>query len=263
MNTMDKFRMQDKTCVIAGGSGLLGQEFSKTLIEYGARVVLADLNESKGNQFAEKYPSQASFVRTDVTNKESVESLVLSTLKSFKKIDVLVNCAALDPKIGMDNPALTSFEEYPLENWQNTINVNLTGAFLLCQAVGKSMLETGGGVMVNVASELGLIAPDQRIYEKGRYKPIDYPITKAALLHMTRYLAAYWQGKNIRVNSLSPASVQDSQSDKLAQNISYRTILGRLSKKDEFNGAIIFLTSAASSYMTGANLIVDGGRSAW
>jgi 2-deoxy-D-gluconate 3-dehydrogenase len=192
-----------------------------------------------------------------------------AALEKFGTIDILVNSAALDPKfdksgIGKHNSA---FEEYPLAAWEAAVRVNLTGAFLCSQVAAKAMLKQGGGVIINICSTYGLGGPDQRIYvrkdQATQYKPVDYTVTKAGILGLTKYLATYYGDKNIRVNALSPGGVFNQHDEEFVKAYSSRTVLGRMARPDEMNGALLFLASDASSYMTGANLIVDGGWTAW
>ncbi|MCJ7511497.1 MAG: SDR family oxidoreductase, partial [Anaerolineales bacterium] len=179
------------------------------------------------------------------------------------------NSAALDPKFDRehsDRPA-GAFEDFPLDAWNQALAVNLTGAFLCAQAVAPIMLPQGRGVIVNICSTYGLVGPDQRIYQRTgeapRFKPVVYSVTKAGILGLTRYLATYYAGQGIRVNALTPGGVFNDHDDQFVHNYSARTVLGRMAHKDEMNGALLFLASDASSYMTGANLVVDGGWTAW
>jgi 2-deoxy-D-gluconate 3-dehydrogenase len=217
----------------------------------------------------------------DVTSPESVQHMVEAALGAFGRLDILVNSAGLDPKfdpehqgrgdrgegIGVDSPNSLTFEDYPLELWNQALAVNLTGAFLCCQAAARPMLEQGSGVMVNLSSIYGLAAPDQRMYQRPgqppQYKPAYYSVTKAGILGLTQYLAAYYAGKNIRVNALSPGGVYNGHDEAFVKAYSARAVLGRMAEKDEMNGALLFLVSDASKYMTGANLVVDGGWTAW
>jgi 2-deoxy-D-gluconate 3-dehydrogenase len=205
----------------------------------------------------------------DVTSPESARGMVQAALKTFGRLDILVNSAALDPKFDPQNISASdgSFENFPLEAWQQAMDVNLTGAFLCSQAAVKPMLAQGGGVMINIASTYGLVGPDQRLYQKPgqppRYKPVYYPVTKAGIIGLTHYLAAYYAGKNIRVNTLTPGGVFNNHDDQFVQAYSSRTILGRMARKNEMNAALLFLASDASAYMTGSNLVVDGGWTAW
>jgi NAD(P)-dependent dehydrogenase (short-subunit alcohol dehydrogenase family) len=272
---MDKFNLTEKVAVVTGGGGLLGKEFCRTLAEAGASVVVADLNEEAAGKMAEGLTADGYRVRmapTDITNPDSVNALVEITLKAFGRLDILVNCAALDPKFDSDALAkgLTPgrFEDYPLDQWNAALNVNLTGMFLVTQACVKPMLEQGKrGSIINICSTYGLNGPDQRIYIKeGKrlaFKPVYYTVTKSGVMGFTKYLAAYYMGTEIRVNALTPGGVYNSHDETFVTNYSAKTILGRMAHKDEMNGALLFLASDASSYMTGSNVVVDGGWTAW
>jgi 2-deoxy-D-gluconate 3-dehydrogenase len=195
--------------------------------------------------------------------------MVHTTLADDGRIDILVNSAALDPKF--DNQSCAShsgaFEDYPLELWRQALDVNLTGAMLCCQAVSQPMLAQRSGVIINIASIYGLAAPDQRLYQREgkppQFKPAYYTVTKAGILGLTKYLAAYFAGKNIRVNAITPGGVYNDHDDDFVQRYSARAVMGRMAEKNEMNGALLFLASDASQYMTGANLVVDGGWTVW
>ncbi len=269
---IDLFDLTDRVAIITGGAGLLGVEFSKTLAESGASVVVADVDMEAAQRTATvlvKQGYRSLGLPVDVTSPKSVKTMVDEVIATFSHIDILVNSAALDPKFDPQSPKTHSgsFEDYPLDLWQKALDVNLTGAMLCCQAVSKTMLKQGDGVIVNIASIYGLVAPDQRIYQKegseSQYKPAYYTVTKAGLLGLTKYLAAYFAGKNIRVNAITPGGIYDGHDDEFTQKYKARTILGRMAEKDEMNGALLFLASDASKYMTGANLIVDGGWTTW
>ncbi|NJD59739.1 MAG: SDR family oxidoreductase [Anaerolineae bacterium] len=276
---MHKFDLTGKVAVVTGGPGLLGREFCRTLAEAGARVGVTDINASAVNALATQL-IEAGYhclgVATDVTQPESVQNLVEETLASFGRLDILVNSAALDPKF--DSAALDemakqgavsgAFEEYPLEQWKAGVDVNLTGMFLCCQAAVKPMLSQGKqGSIINICSTYGLVAPDQRIYQRdGRqtlFKPVYYSVTKAGVLGLTRYLAAYYAGTDIRVNALTPGGIFNAHDETFLKAYTARAVMGRMANKDEMNGALLFLASEASSYMTGSNLVVDGGWTAW
>jgi NAD(P)-dependent dehydrogenase (short-subunit alcohol dehydrogenase family) len=208
----------------------------------------------------------------DVTRIESTLELVAETIKRFGRLDILVNCAALDPKFDPDAAskgiAPGAFEDYPLEQWNAALNVNLTGIFLVTQACVKPMITQGKkGSIINICSTYGLNGPDQRIYIKDgkrvAFKPVYYTTTKAGVMGFTKYLAAYYAETEIRVNALTPGGVFNNHEEYFVKNYSAKTILGRMAKKDEMNGALLFLASDASSYMTGNNVIVDGGWTAW
>jgi 2-deoxy-D-gluconate 3-dehydrogenase len=212
--------------------------------------------------------------------------MVEACLKAYGRLDILENSEALDPDFDAEGikkgigdkgirgseplspiPYSLAFENYPLELWNQALQVNLTGMFLCCQAAARPMLAQGGGVMINLSSIYGLAGPDQRLYQREgqppQYKPVYYAVTKAGVIGLTRYLATYFAGKNIRVNTLSPGGVFNGHDDDFVQAYSARTVLGRMAAKDDMNGALLFLASDASQYMTGANLVVDGGWTTW
>lgn len=270
---LNKFDMTGKTALITGAAGLLGKQFALTLGQAGANLVLADLNldlASANAKELQKEGYQAVAVRVDVTNPDSCRGMVEEALKNFGSLDVLINSAALDPKFDATNlskQGANAFEEYSLDAWRQALDVNLTGTFLASQASAKAMSKQGRGVIINISSTYGLVGPDQRLYERPdgskSFKPVYYSVTKAGILGFTRYLAAYYAGKNIRVNALTPGGVYDNHDEVFVQNYSARTILGRMADLDEMSGAMLFLCSDASSYMTGSNLVVDGGWTAW
>ena len=275
MTIFDKFNLKDCVAVVTGGGGQLGYEFCKTLAEAGAAVVAADLNMDFAGKTATRL-TEAGYTATafplDVTRLESTRELVAETVKQYGRLDILVNSAALDPKFdptaAEKGIAPGAFEDYPLADWQAALNVNLTGMFLTTQASVKQMVAQGKkGSIINICSTYGLNGPDQRIYIKDgkrvAYKPAYYTTTKAGVMGFTKYLAAYYAETEIRVNALTPGGVYNNHEEYFVKNYSAKTILGRMAKKDEMNGALLFLASEASSYMTGNNVIVDGGWTAW
>ena len=275
MTILDKFNIKDRVAVVTGGGGQLGFEFCKTLAEAGAAVVSADLNLELAMSTATRLTDSgySAIARPlDVTRLESTRELVAETVKHFGRLDILVNSAALDPKFDPDAAAKGiapgAFEDYPLDQWNAALNVNLTGMFLVSQACVKQMIAQGkNGSIINICSTYGLNGPDQRIYIKDgkrvAYKPVYYTVTKAGVMGFTKYLAAYYAGTEIRVNALTPGGVFNNHEEYFVKNYSAKTILGRMAQKDEMNGALLFLASEASSYMTGNNVIVDGGWTAW
>ncbi|MBV6396710.1 MAG: Dihydroanticapsin 7-dehydrogenase [Anaerolineales bacterium] len=275
MTIQEKFDLTNRVAIVTGGVGLLGREFCKTLAEAGAAVVVVDLNAAStqavaGGLVAGGY--RALGIPTDITNPEAIQALIEATLSKFGRIDILVNSAGMDPKFDPDAAAKGiapgAFEDYPLEQWNAALNVNLTGTFLVTQACVKQMIAQGKkGSIINICSTYGLNGPDQRVYIKDgkrvAYKPVYYTVTKAGVLGFTKYLAAYYAGTEIRVNALTPGGVYNNHEEYFVQNYSAKTIMGRMAHGDEMNGALLFLASDASSYMTGGNLVVDGGWTAW
>jgi NAD(P)-dependent dehydrogenase (short-subunit alcohol dehydrogenase family) len=266
--------VQDRVAILTGGAGFLGQHYAIALAKAGAHVVIADIDVQAACKLAAVVTADAGVeakgVETDVSSKPSVQAMVEQTLAAFGRVDILINNAALDPKFDPDHSGehSSSFEDYPLELWNQSLAVNLTGMFLCAQAVARPMLAQGKGIIVNISSIYGMVGPDQRLYEKAgderhTYKPVAYSVTKSAVFGLTRYLAAYWAGKNIRVNTLTLGGVFNNHDDEFTQRYEYRTPLGRMAHQSEYCGALLFLVSDASSYMTGANLVLDGGWTAW
>jgi NAD(P)-dependent dehydrogenase (short-subunit alcohol dehydrogenase family) len=262
------FDLHDRTAVVTGGAGLLGTQFCRTLAEAGAQVVVADQNEQAAAQLADSIKGSIA-IKVDVSDPESVQALAAATVDRFGSLDILVNSAAIDPKFDPQHSGqhTNAFENYPLEAWNQSLQVNLTGMFLASQAAVRQMLAGQGGVIINICSTYGLVGPDQRIYEREgqppQFKPVTYTVTKAGVLGLTKYLATYYAGKPIRANALTPGGVFNDHDDEFVQAYSARTVLGRMAEIDEMNGALLFLASDASKYMTGSNLVVDGGWTAW
>lgn len=275
MTIHKKFDLTGRVAVVTGGVGLLGAEFCRTLAEAGAAVAVVDLNASASHGTADaltKNGYKALAVPTDITQPDSVNAMVAKVLAEFGRLDILVNSAALDPKFDPDAAkkgiAPGAFEDYPLDQWNAALNVNLTGMFLVTQACVKPMLDQRKkGSIINICSTYGLNGPDQRIYvrdgQRVAFKPVYYTVTKAGVMGFTKYLAAYYAGTEIRVNALTPGGVFNNHEDYFVKNYSAKTILGRMANKDEMNGALLFLASDASSYMTGNNVVVDGGWTSW
>jgi NAD(P)-dependent dehydrogenase (short-subunit alcohol dehydrogenase family) len=268
----DLFNLENKTVILTGSSGRLGSQYAHILSASGANVILVDKeikkNKKLEQELIKKYNTKAVAYTTDISIKKDVIKMKNSVLKKFKKIDVLINNAFYAGLTDGNKSkySAVSLENFPLELWNQVINVNLTGVFLCSQEIGTIMAKQKNGVIVNIASIYGLVGADQRIYGKSKLNsPISYAATKGAIVNLTRYLAAYWQKKNVRVNTLSLGGMLDkSYMDKtFIKNYSEKTILGRMANNNEYNAAILFLSSNASSYMTGSNLILDGGWTAW
>lgn len=269
------YDLTDRVVIVTGGAGMLGREYAVALAKAGAHVVIADIDAPAAQKLSIELTEHSGVkglaIETDVSSKPSVQHMVDQTMASFGRVDGLVNNAALDPKFepGHAGQHVNSFEDYPLDLWNQSLAVNLTGMFLCAQAVARPMLAHGQGVIVGICSTYGLVGPDQRLYEKDdphapkTFKPVDYSVTKSAVLGLTRYLAAYWAGKGIRVNSLTLGGVFNDHDEEFTRRYSARTPMGRMAEKSEYCGALLFLLSDASSYMTGSNLVIDGGWTAW
>lgn len=266
---MDLFSLQNKTAIVTGALGLIGKKHCEALAAVGANVVVADMNEEASQAFAAGLGPQHIGLKVDVTSVDSLKAACDTILQKYGTIDVLVNNAAINDMF--ENPGLakelSAFENYPLESFKKSLDVNVTGVFLASQVFGTVMAEQGSGSIINIASTYGIVGPDQTIYrsecgEQTFYKSPVYPVTKGAVVNFTRFLAAYWGSKGVRVNTLSPGGVENAQNEFFIQNYSAKTLLGRMAQPGDYQGALVFLASDASAYMTGANLIVDGGWTA-
>jgi NAD(P)-dependent dehydrogenase (short-subunit alcohol dehydrogenase family) len=274
--TGELFRLDGRVALVTGGAGLLGRRYCEALLDAGARVVVGDLDAPRAEAVATELSSADTLgLALDVADQASVQTTVQRAVDRFGRLDILVNNAALTVRGGSERlrpeDYFAPFESYSREVWDQALGVNLTGMMLCAQAAGREMLAQGGGVMVNISSTYGMVAPDQRLYEGVRSPyadvsfntPVSYAVTKTAVLGLTRYLATYWGRHNIRVNALTPHGVYDNHDETFVRNFAYRSPLGRMARNDEYRGALLFLVSDASSYMTGANLVVDGGWTAW
>jgi NAD(P)-dependent dehydrogenase (short-subunit alcohol dehydrogenase family) len=266
------FDLRNRVAIITGGAGLLGYHHGAILASAGARVVLLDLPAAnplaRASQLANEYGSEALGMVSDITSESSLESARARILEKFGRIDILINNAANNPKVEDGKTSWSRLENFPLDVWEADIRVGLTGAFLCSRLFGAEMAKRKSGVILNVASDLALIAPDQRLYrvegladDQQPVKPVTYSVVKTGLLGLTRYLATYWSSANIRVNAISPGGVFNGQSEAFLTRLKQLIPMERMANQDEYEGAILFLCSDASSYMTGANLVIDGGRS--
>lgn len=267
---IDKFfDLKKEVVVITGASGQLGVAYSQALLEVGAKVFgLDQIKNDKVEKLENKYSDSYLFEIGDVTSKTKLSNNLATLKEKLGKPSVLINNAAIDVPPGKDTKGASDFESFSEEIWDKTIDVNLKGTFLTCQVIGSEMAREGGGSIININSIYGLLSPDQSIYEYKRklgedfYKPVAYSASKSGVLNLTRYLATYWAKKNVRVNSLTLAGVFNNQDADFLQNYTQRIPIGRMAKVEDYLGPILFLASDASSYMTGANLVVDGGWTA-
>jgi len=269
-NVYELFNLEGRTAIVTGALGLIGKQHCIALAEAGANVVVSDINEEKCIAFAKELNTDSIGLAFDICNKQQVENSKIKILDKFNHIDVLVNNAAINDMV--ENPVSlleeSKFENYPLDLFRKVIDVNVTGMFICSQVFGTEMAKRQKGSIINIASTYGIVAPDQSLYLKPDgsrlfYKSPAYPTAKGAVISFTRFLAAYWGSQNVRVNALSPGGVENNQADFFIDNYSKRTPLNRMAQPDDYKGALLFLASDASSYMTGANLVVDGGWTIW
>lgn len=266
------FNLKNKVAVVTGGAGIIGEQFCNGLSQFGADVAIIDTNIEKAADLASllssKFGIRSTSYSCDVSNPMSVRSTINSILNDFGRIDILHNNAAT--KSNNLESYFASFEDYSLDQWNQIMSVNINGMFLMAQSVGKSMVELGiKGSIIQTSSIYGIMGPDNRIYEGSHYlnrsinTPAVYSVSKAAVVGLTKYLSTYWANQGIRVNTLTPGGVFSGQNKEFQDRYSLRIPLHRMANASEIVGALLYLASDASSYVTGHNLIVDGGLHVW
>ena len=271
----DAFDLSGRVGVITGGAGLLGVKHAEAIAEMGGTAVLLDVDgaaaEAAAGEIREAYGATAVGMEGDITDEAAMDRVHKEITERFERVHILINNAANNPKVeGEGEKDLSRLENFPMDVWHRDIAVGLTGAFICSRLFGQSMADQGGGVILNIASDLGLIAPDQRLYGKDGLppdrqpvKPVTYSVVKSGLLGLTRYLATYWTDSGVRCNALLPGGVETNQDDDFVKRLSDLIPMGRMAGVDDYKGAVAFLVSDASAYMTGAILSIDGGRTAW
>lgn len=273
----NNFDITGKVVLITGGSGLMGRAHAEAVAEFGAIPVIADIDLDPAAEILENIHNntgvKGDFVELDVTSSNSITEALEKLTRVHKKIDVLINNAALNPSVSNKSDSSTEwsrFEDFSTDVWNKDLEVGLTGAFLCSQIFGNHMKKNKNGVIINIASDLALIAPDQRIYrieglseDMQPVKPISYSVVKAGLVALTKYLAVYWADHGIRVNALCPGGIYDNQDIEFVNKLSDLIPMGRMAEPSEYKSAVVFLCSEASRYMTGSCLTIDGGRTVW
>ncbi len=273
-----RFEITNRVSIITGGGGLLARRHAEAVVEGGGIPVLVDIVPDGMNRIEailqEEYGADVQVEKkvADITNRAGLEELCQQLVEKYGHIDILVNNAANNPKMegGSRNLGATRFSDFPLDIWNQDLAVGLTGAMLCAQVFGRQMELQGSGVILNISSDYGIIAPDQRVYhrkgipeEEQTIKPVSYSVVKHGLIGLTKYLAIYWAEKGIRINTLCPASLENGQPAEFVEKLTKRIPMGRMSKPEEYVCTILYLISDASSYMTGSTVIVDGGRTSW
>jgi len=270
------FSLEGKVIVITGAAGLLGKKHAEAVAAYGGTPVLLDISQNKVNDLAEelnrKYKVKSVGFFVDITDEKQIEKNVDKIIERYGKIDGLVNNAANNPKVeDSSDKNFSRLENFPLNIWNQDIVVGLTGAFLCAKHYGYQIsINPNGGAIVNISSDLGLMAPDQRLYsraglpkEQQSVKPVTYSVVKAGVIGLTRYLATYWTDRNIRCNAMCPGGIENGQPEDFLKDVSSRIPMNRLAEADEYQGTLLWMLSDASSYLNGTIVAVDGGRTAW
>ncbi len=267
--------IKDQVVFITGAFGLIGTQISKTFLEQGAKVVLADNNEAAIDEIRSSMEAgfdkdQFLIIRLDITDEQSTEKGVAACVEKFGRLDVLINNAAIDAKFdktGMNQVNQSRFENYPVALLRKSVDVNLTGTVIMTQAACRQMLQQGSGNIINVASTYSVVAPNQNLYNFGEgiknFKPVDYIASKSFIPNFTRYIATFYSENNIRCNAIVPHGIYNGHEEPFLVNFAKMSPMGRMCNKEELDGPFVFLASNASSYMTGAVLMVDGGWTAW
>ena len=266
--------LSGRVAIITGGAGFLGVHHAQAIAAAGGIPVLADLRaadaESRAAEIAAAFDAPAMGVACDITRVESVEALLQTVLHRFGRVDILVNNAANNPKVEAPGESFSRLERFALEQWNADVAVGLTGAFLCSKVIGGALAANRRGVVINISSEYGLIGPDQRLYyqagvddDRQPVKPVTYTVVKAGLHGLTLYLSTYWAQAGVRVNTITLGGVANDQAPEFLARAASRIPLGRMARPHEFQGALVYLCSDAASFVTGANLVVDGGKTAW
>ena len=276
VNLESLFNLDGKVIVVTGAGGLLGERHVEAIAAYGGIPVLLDLSLDRiaiiSDRLRDKYGVNASSYAVDITDEAAIEANCQAVLEKYGKIDGLVNNAANNPKVEESSEKnFSRLENFPIDVWGQDVSVGLTGAFLCTKHYGYAILNNeNGGSIVNIASDLGLIAPDQRLYShpdlaesQQPVKPVTYSVVKSGLVGLTRYVATYWADKNVRCNAMCPGGVENGQPEAFLKEVSSRIPMGRLASADEYQGTLLWMLSSASSYLNGAIVPVEGGRTVW
>jgi NAD(P)-dependent dehydrogenase (short-subunit alcohol dehydrogenase family) len=269
MNTIETFKIKGNIVIITGGAGFLGKKHAQAVLDGDGVPVLLDISSTALEEARQELMGMDSkrhikSFQVDITDRRALEQVCKTLCEQYGHIDGLINNAANNPKVEGDtvNTHCKSFEDFPMEMWNADISVGLTGALLCAQVFGSVMAVQGKGSIVNISSDLGIIAPDQRIYG-GSIKPVTYSVVKHGIIGLSKYIATYWAKKGVRSNALCPGGVYSGQDEVFLSNLTNLIPMGRMADKDEYKGILLYFLSDASSFMTGSTVIVDGGRTCW
>lgn len=274
---LDRFMITDKVCVITGGAGLMGDSHARAVISGGGIAALIDISDDRleveRTRLSQSFENpRIELYKADITDRDQMEYVKADLVSKYGHIDILINNAANNPKVEGKSANMDAirFDNLPMDIWQDDLAVGLTGAFLCTQVFGKQMADQKSGVILNISSDLGVIAPDQRIYRKDgvpdeqqTVKPVTYSVIKHGLIGLTKYTATYWAKDGVRCNAICPAGIENGQDSEFISKLTDLVPMGRMAAKDEYQSTVLYLISDASAYMTGATVIVDGGRTCW
>ena len=276
MNVIEKFSLKNNLAIVTGGAGLLGKKHVEALVEANCDVIIFDINQNALNDMnkyiLENYDRKIMSLKVDITDENEIKKAKKEIFSKFNKYpNILINNAAIDPKFEKNSEINKSrLENFELNQWNLEISVGLSGAMLCSKVFGYEMAKKNRGVILNIASDLGIIAPDQRLYkqdglrdEEQNVKPVTYSVIKHGLIGLTKYISTYWADKGVRCNAFAPGGVFNNHSDDFLNKIVPLIPMARMANIDEYKASILFLCSDASSYMNGATLNMDGGRSVW
>ncbi len=276
-NAIERFMIENQTCVITGGAGLMADSHARAVLSGKGIPVLLDIDENKLFEAKERltkaFPDgNIETYIADITNRVTLQNICDDVMNKYGHIDILINNAANNPKMESfsSNMGAIRFDNFPVEVWNQDISVGLTGALLCSQVFGAAMEKQHKGVILNISSDLGVIAPDQRIYQKEglpdeqqTVKPVTYSVVKHGLIGLTKYIATYWASSGIRCNAICPAGIENGQEEEFIKKLTNLVPMGRMAAKDEYQGTVLYMISDASAYMTGSTVIIDGGRTCW
>jgi NAD(P)-dependent dehydrogenase (short-subunit alcohol dehydrogenase family) len=274
VSTSPNFSLEGRVAIVTGGAGLLGVRHAEAIASAGGVPVLADIRahdaEERAAAVAKAFGVPAMGVACDITRPESIEALLAAVLERLGRVDILVNNAANNPKVEAPGQDFSRLERFPIDQWNADLAVGLTGAFLCARVIGGALANQKRGVIINISSEYGIIAPDQRLYRKQELpadqqpvKPVTYSVVKAGLHGLTLYLATYWAQSGVRVNTISLGGVESGQPETFLERAAAKIPMGRMAQPHDFQGALVYLCSDAAAFVTGANLVVDGGKTIW